>query len=97
MGANVQQPGTGWLDPNSPLFWRLFYVGAAAAYVGMFHLTLPGSVARIGGSGAAPHGHGLAMGAYFGSWIIIVNFAVDTFAYSFKHRTWASALHEAAH
>jgi hypothetical protein len=90
-------PGTtarGWLDPANPVFWRIVYVGAAGAYLGMFHLSLAG-VLRVGGAGRAPHGHGLAMGLYFASWMVVVDGVRDVIAYAFPHQTAASVLHEA--
>jgi hypothetical protein len=88
--------GSAWTSPGSPLMWRALYTAAAAAYVGVFHFSLPGGIATVGRSGGSlPHGHGMAVALYIASWMILIHSARDVVSYAWPHTTPASALHEA--
>lgn len=41
-----------------------------------------------------PHSHGMGVGLYILSWVIVGKFVVDVFAGGFAHLTAARALHQ---
>lgn len=84
----------GLIDLSTPAGWRTLYVAGAVAYLGIFHLTLPGGVATVGRvGGGMPHGHGMATALYLASWLIVIDAARDVIAFSFPNVTAAQALH----
>lgn len=86
----------GWFDFSHVPAWRMAYTIGAAAYLGIFHFSLPGGLATVGrGGGSLPHGHGMAVALYVGSWLIVLNAAADIIAYSFPDQPAAAALHQA--
>lgn len=82
-----------WLDFSKVPAWRALYTAGAAAYLGIFHFTLPGGLATVGrGGGGLPHGHGLAVALYVASWLIVIDAARDIVFYAFPNQPAASAL-----
>ena len=82
-----------WLDFSKVPAWRALYTVGAAAYLGVFHFTLPGGLASVGrGGGSLPHGHGLAVGLYVASWLVLIDAARDVAFYAFPNQPAASAL-----
>lgn len=84
----------GFIDLSTPAGWRTLYVAGALAYIGVFHITLPGGIATVGRAGGGlPHGHGLATALYFASWIVVIKAGRDILGFSFPNSTAAKALH----
>lgn len=99
--TRVASPGAGagptnWLDFSQVPAWRALYTVGAAAYLGIFHFSLPGGLATVGRAGGSlPHGHGMAVALYFASWLIVIDAARDIIMYAYPNNPAASALKQA--
>lgn len=84
---------TSFFDFSQVPAWRLTYVAAALAYLGIFHFTLPGGLASVGRTGGGlPHGHGMAVALYIASWLVVIDAARDVLMYAYPNNPAASAL-----
>lgn len=96
--ARVAAPNAGaapadWLDFSKVPAWRAVYTVAALAYLGVFHFSLPGGIATVGRAGGSlPHGHGLAVGLYVASWLVVIDAVRDIVMYAYPEVPAAAAL-----